>query len=230
MLKFDNANNVKGFKAKTEDEVIRVKDCTFANDIKDEKRKFFFCPCSSKDCSPICEACALSCHKHHEPSVSVEGIYECKCGVNNHVISSKLENYYNEVKRELKRKCFYYEFFKFSLNLGYYKDSETNMVICCICRDHCPIDKENLHHIKKPKKSEVCQCDKHYEENILNINQDLLKQGLDFRKYIMNFNFTLLNTVPTSHKLYFQFLKDKVEEYGKKGAISEVEQKMEANI
>ena len=229
MLQFDNVNNVKAFKAKTEDEVIKVKDCTFANDIKDEKRKYYFCPCSSKDCSPICEACASTCHKHHEPSVCVEGIYECKCGVHNHVISQNLEKYYNEVKRELKRKCFYFEFFKFTLNLGYYKDPKNNQVICSICKDFCMNDTKDFISIKKSKKTEECECEKHYEENLLNINQDLLKQGLDFKKYIMNFNFNLINTVPNSQKVYFLFLKEKLEGYEKKAAISEAEQKIEAN-
>ncbi len=229
MLQFDNVNNVKAFKAKTEDEVIKVKDCTFANDITDEKRKYYFCPCSSKDCSPICEACASTCHKHHEPSVSVEGIYECKCGVHNHVISQNLEKYYNEVKRELKRKCFYYEFFRFTLNLGFYHDPKENQVICCICRDFCISDNKDLVPLKKSKKTQVCECEKHYEENLLNINQDLLKHELDFKKYIMNFNFNLINTVPNSQKVYFQFLKEKLEGYEKKAAVSEEELKIEAN-
>ena len=231
MLNFDNANNVKAFKAKTEDEVIKVKDCTFANEIKDESRKFFFCPCSSKDCSPICQACASKCHADHKPSVFVEGIYECKCGVNNHVISEKLENYFKENSKEISKKCFYFDFFKYTLNLGYYKredldhDSETKpFIICCLCKDNCSHDDEKFIPVKNPE-NKKCMCDNHFEENILNINQDLLKPGIDFRKYILNFNYNLIDTVASSQKIYSQFIREKIEDYGKKAKNNNDEKK-----
>ena len=43
----------------------------------------------------------------------------------------------------------------------------------------------------------------------------------------MNFNFNLINVVPSSHKLYFKFLSEKVESY--KNKEDEAEQKIEAN-
>ena len=62
------------FIAKTEEEVIRVPNCTYANNNK--QAKYFLCTCTSstKGFEPICEACALLCHKTHHPTLEVSGV------------------------------------------------------------------------------------------------------------------------------------------------------------
>ena len=74
------------FKTRTEKEVIKVQDCTFANDVKTIST-FYFCSCSKEDFYPICEACAKICHAEHNPSLNIRGIYICKCGEYNHEIT-----------------------------------------------------------------------------------------------------------------------------------------------
>ena len=86
MEDYDHGHNDLYSKAKPESEVIKVPLCTFANDVKTVST-FYFCSCSKEDFFPICEACAKTCHKDHNPSLNIQGIYTCKCGESNHEIT-----------------------------------------------------------------------------------------------------------------------------------------------
>ena len=92
-----NRSNELLFKVRSKDEVIKVDNCSFINDIK-KISTFYFCSCSKEEFYPICEACAKQCHQAHNPTQTIQGIYICKCGESNHQITEENENIFKERK------------------------------------------------------------------------------------------------------------------------------------
>ena len=94
---------------KTEEEVIRVANCTYAN--PQRQSKYFLCNCSSstKGFEPICQACAFHCHKSHHPTLEISGVNKCSCGYCNHMITQEMENIAKEKTENMKTQpqCFY---------------------------------------------------------------------------------------------------------------------------
>ena len=81
------------FIAKTEQEVIRVINCTYAND-SSKHEKYYLCPCSSGTIGfePICEECSKFCRNNHHPTLEVPGINICSCELSDHMITQEMEN------------------------------------------------------------------------------------------------------------------------------------------
>ena len=138
-----NINPDLYFKAKLESEVIKVPQCTFANDVK-TVTTFYFCSCSKEDFFPICEACARTCHKDHNPSLNIHGIYTCKCGENNHEITQANEATFNQRKQSSINKCFYPKFMNITPSKGFYKYK--SKTYCAVCVEYCrkPIPKKEV--------------------------------------------------------------------------------------
>ena len=55
------------FKIKPKEEVIKIQDCAFIN-LSKKVLPYYFCSCSNHFFHPICEACAKTCHKDHNPT------------------------------------------------------------------------------------------------------------------------------------------------------------------
>jgi hypothetical protein len=98
--------NALSFKVPSKEEVIKVDNCSFINEVK-KISTFYFCSCSKEEFYPICEACAKQCHKAHNPTQTIQGIYICKCGECNHLITNENENIFKERKKTHGRLCFY---------------------------------------------------------------------------------------------------------------------------
>ena len=107
------------FKRPSTDEIIKIENCTF---MKENKKisTFYFCSCSKEEFYPICEACALKCHKIHKPTQTIRGIYICKCGECNHQITEESEKIFEERKKKQAQLCFYSKLLKVSPGAGYY--------------------------------------------------------------------------------------------------------------
>jgi hypothetical protein len=210
------------FKAKVEDEVIKVSKCTYANDIK-TSTIFYFCQCSAEDFYPICEACAQKCHKSHYPALRLEGIYTCMCGKGNHVISKDNEKRIKEKKLKMQNQCFFSKFMEITPNRGFF--TFRSSVYCSICVEYCLHKKfdELEQCIEMPEglprgnsisgnNYMTCQCEKHYEMNVITLNVDLISKP-KFHLYLQNFNFNILSKIPFSKQMYIDYFVGKIRDF-----------------
>lgn len=206
----DNDDDDLDFKAKSESEVIKVPKCTYANDSK-AASIFYLCQCSSEDFYPICQACAEKCHVKHNPALRLEGSYTCLCGKHNHVITKENERRLSEKKIKLQNQCFFSKFMEITPNKGFYQHKRN--IYCPVCVEYClnksfkdkdltPVDEE----------SSTCQCEKHYEINVINLNVDLISKP-KFHTNLQNFNFNILSKITFSKQMYIDYLVTKIAEY-----------------
>ena len=68
-----NMKNELFFNVPSKEEMIKVENCFFLNDIK-KISTFYFCSCSKEEFYPICEPCAKQCHKRHNPTQTIKGM------------------------------------------------------------------------------------------------------------------------------------------------------------
>ena len=201
------------FKTRSEKDVIKVTECTFANDVK-AISTFYFCSCSKEDFYPICEACAKKCHAEHNPSLNIRGIYICKCGECNHEITEDNIKTFYERTHKLSNFCFYRKFMNITPNEGFYKFD--NKIYCPVCINYCVdfgIDKNNLNQYKIPFDTNyVCQCSKHFEPNVVNLNLDFNSKP-KFHFHFQNVNFNILSKIPFTRDKYLNYLYQKIKEY-----------------
>lgn len=213
-LEFPNqSGDEQEFKAKSEDEVIKVPKCTYANDVK-ILSTFFFCQCSSEeDFYPICDACAQKCHKKHNPALKIDGIYTCMCGKCNHVITKENERRLKEKRQKLQNICFFNKFFDVTPNKGYFLNN--NVIHCAVCVQFCLQKKLEDPTLQSCNDDQgPCQCEKHYEINVINLNVDLISKP-KFNLNLQNFNFNILSHIPATRQMYIDYLIAKVSEYEK---------------
>jgi len=222
--KSNDTNNLSNrdidFKAKEEGDIIKVPRCTYANDIK-VKSTFFFCQCSSEDFYPVCKACAESCHADHKPGLKLTGVYICLCGKNNHVITSENNKRFQDKKISQHNQCFYSQFMKITPSRGYFrleKDGQET-ILCSVCVTYC-LDKSDTSELSQIDDDEdesqlYCECSKHYENNIINLNVDFLEKK-HFRDHFQNFNFNILAKNYVSKEKYIDFLVTKIMDYDRK--------------
>ena len=204
------------FKAKEEADIIKVAGCTYANDSK-VKSTFFFCQCSSEDFYPVCKACAESCHADHKPGLKLKGVYVCMCGKNNHVITHENNKRFQDKKISMKNHCFYSQFSKITPSRGY-KKSKDGTTYCSVCLHYCldKDQKEGLISLDVDNEEDaICQCVKHYENNIINLNVDFLEKK-HFIEHFQNFNFNILYKNMVSKEKYIDFLIALIHETGSK--------------
>ncbi len=202
------------FIAKTEEEVIRVPNCTYAND-SSKQAKYYLCPCSSgtKGFEPICEACAKFCHKNHHPTLEVPGINICSCGLSNHMITQEMENTAKEkiLASQTQAQCFYSKFFEHTPNRGYYKYE--NVTYCAVCVEYClnlKFDDNNLSNCDYGRN--VCYCPYYHEINVIKLNADFISRK-DFKKHMRNFNFNILFKIAKSKQIYLDTLINQINQY-----------------
>jgi hypothetical protein len=93
-----------------ENEIIKVPKCTYSNDVK-YSTTYYFCQCSEDLFYPICISCADKCHKHHEPSLKMEGIYQCQCGMSNHNIGTEHDERLLKRRETTSNICMFSKFF-----------------------------------------------------------------------------------------------------------------------
>jgi hypothetical protein len=198
------------FKAKAEDEVIKVAKCTYANDFKGQST-FYFCQCSVEEFYPICEACAEKCHKHHNPTLKLQGIYTCMCGKGNHHIHKENERRYNEKKLKTMNQCFFSKFMDITPHRGYFKYE--GKIICSVCVQYCcnkSFSDPEIH--LSDEIQPYCNCEKHYEVNVINLNLELLSKP-KFHLNLQNFNYNILAKITTTKHMYIDYLITKISEY-----------------
>ena len=198
------------FKAKAEDEVIKVPKCTYANDFKGLST-FYFCQCSVEEFYPICEACAEKCHKHHNPTLKLQGTYTCMCGKGNHHIHKENERRYNEKKLKTMNQCFFSKFMDITPHRGYYKHE--GKIICSVCVQYCY--NKNFTDSDIQTSDEIqpyCNCEKHYEVNVINLNLELISKP-KFNLNLQNFNYNILAKINTTKQMYIDYLITKISEY-----------------
>lgn len=192
------------FQAKGEAEVIKVPNCTYANDIR-EKSKYFLCQCSAEEFYPICEGCAKKCHSHHGPTLELEGVYTCMCGKTNHLLTPENEKRFNNKKLKSVNQCFFTKFMEITPNKGIYKHKIYQL--CSICVEYCfnkSLISQDVEEIFDDD-SYICKCPKHYELNVINLNVDLISKP-KFHFHLQNFNFNILSKIPASKEIYIEYL------------------------
>jgi hypothetical protein len=202
------------FIPKTEEEVIRVPDCTYAND-SNKNAKYFLCPCStsSKGFEPICEACAKNCHKNHHPTLEVPGMNQCFCGLNNHQITQEMEDTAKEKieNAQNQAQCFYSKFFEVTPNKGYFKYEGTTY--CAVCVEYClglKFDDVNVSPCEPGRN--ICYCPNFHEVNVIKLNADFISRR-DFKKHLRNFNFNILFKISKSKQMYIDTLINQINQY-----------------
>ena len=191
--------NALSFKVPSKEEVIKVDNCSFINEVK-KISTFYFCSCSKEEFYPICEACAKQCHKAHNPSQTIQGIYICKCGECNHLITNENENIFKERKKTHGRLCFYTKLMEVIPGQGYYKYK--GITFCGVCIRNCvnlekaEKDKVEEYKIKDVDNKELeCMCSKHFEQNLVNLNLDFASKP-KFNLCFENINFNVLSKIP----------------------------------
>ena len=207
------------FIAKTQDEVIRVPKCTYANDSKKNTR-YFLCNCSSsKGFEPICEACASFCHKSHHPTLEVPGVNTCSCGLNNHLVTQEMENTAKEKSEnaQTQAQCFYSKFFDITPNRGYYRFEGTTY--CAVCVENCLMMKfDDMALTQLEEGRHVCCCPQFHEVNVIKLNADFISRKT-FHKHMRNFNFNILFKIPKSKQIYIDALTAQISMYVSKKSV-----------
>ena len=210
-----NRSNELLFKVRSKDEVIKVDNCSFINDIK-KISTFYFCSCSKEEFYPICEACAKQCHQAHNPTQTIQGIYICKCGESNHQITEENENIFKERKKSHGRLCFYTKLMKVSPGQGFY--NYKNLTYCGVCIRNCvhlekdEKDKINEYKIKDDSENLECMCSKHFEQNLVNLNLDFASKP-KFNLCFENINFNVLSKIPLTQEKYINYLISHIQTY-----------------
>ena len=210
-----NQNNELLFKVPSKDEVIKVDNCSFINDIK-KISTFYFCSCSKEEFYPICEACAKQCHQAHNPTQTIQGIYICKCGECNHQITEENENIFKERKKSHGRLCFYTKLMEVSPGLGYFKYK--NLTYCGVCMRNCidleKDEKDKINEFKINENNELleCMCSKHFEQNLVNLNLDFASKP-KFNLCFENINFNILSKIPLTQEKYINYLITHIQNY-----------------
>ena len=195
------------FKSRSEEEVLKVPGCAYANDLK--SAIYYFCQCSHEDFFPICSACAEHCHSKHYPALRLQGSYTCLCGKNNHFVSDDNERRIAEKKGRRMNQCFFSKLMEITPNKGYYLYKNKDM--CPVCIEYChsiPITEA----IPNKNENVFCQCDKHYELNVINLNVDMLSKPF-FNKYFESINYNILSKIEYSKQIYIDYLIDKIKDY-----------------
>ena len=208
------------FIAKTEEEVIRVPNCTYANNNK--QAKYFLCTCTSstKGFEPICEACALLCHKTHHPTLEVSGVSKCYCGLTNHLITQEMESTAKEKTEnaQTQAQCFYSKFFDLTPNRGYFKYENT--IYCAVCVEHClMMDFDDIALSQVEPGRHVCACPQFHEINVIKLNADFISRKT-FHKHMRNFNFNILFKIPKSKTIYIDALTAQINMYVSKKSVN----------
>ena len=204
------------FKVPSKEEVIKVDNCSFINEIK-KISTFYFCSCSKEEFYPICEACAKQCHQAHNPTQTIQGIYICKCGECNHLITEENENIFKERKKTHGRLCFYEKIMDVSPGLGYFKYNQ--ITYCGVCIKNCvhleKDEKDKVDEFKiKPSDNEKleCMCSKHFEQNLVNLNLDFASKP-KFNLCFENINFNVLSKIPLTQEKYISYLISHIKTY-----------------
>ena len=211
----NNANNQLLLKIPTKEEIIKVENCSF---IKETKKisTFYFCSCSTEEFYPICEACALKCHKIHHPTQTIRGIYTCKCGECNHELTEENERIFQERKKKQAQLCFYSKLLQVSPGNGYF--NYKGKILCGVCINNCV----NLEKDEKDRINEFkitgdtgnleCLCEKHFEQNLVNLNLDFASKP-KFNLCFENINFNVLSKIPLTKEKYITYLITHIQNY-----------------
>ena len=203
------------FKIPSKDEIIKVENCTF---IKENKKisTYYFCSCSKEEFYPICEACALKCHKSHKPTQTIKGIYICKCGECNHQITEESEKIFEERKKKQAQLCFYSKLLKVSPGSGYF--NYKGKILCGVCINNCiTLEKDEKDRINEYKINDntdnlECLCEKHFEQNLVNLNLDFASKP-KFNLCFENINFNVLSKIPITKEKYINYLITNIQNY-----------------
>lgn len=223
--KKENSTSVKVYKPKSEDEVVKVPECTYGLDDKSNIKYSTICSCSGKSFTPICDACLETCHFpiecqecgvvcevpghiNHERLYIIKGVYDCGCGKKKHNCQEKYER--------PQKKCYDSNLYQ-DAHPGVYEYEDANgtqHLFCQNCweRDECTKDivpsdssiKET--YVKRDiRPDEACTCTRHQATNIVGLIMEFSKAFQDGRnKNIKNLNVnTLIND-----KEYKQFGSD----------------------
>ena len=211
----NNASNQLLLKIPTKEEIIKVENCSF---IKETKKisTFYFCSCSTEEFYPICEACALKCHKIHHPTQTIRGIYTCKCGECNHQLTEENERIFQERKKKQAQLCFYSKLLEVSPGNGYFKYK--GKILCGVCINNCVnLEKDEKDRINEFKITDdtgnlECFCDKHFEQNLVNLNLDFASKP-KFNLCFENINFNVLSKIPLTKEKYITYLITHIQNY-----------------
>jgi len=193
-------------------DIIKNPDCTFVQEDK-EKQFYYFCLCSEKAYFPICEVCASTCHKSHNPQIKIEGYFTCNCGLKNHTISERSQKRFEE-KSAVINNCFYQEFYSKSYNKGFYKiPSGKNICSICFFSDECnsEVEKGKSEELLITNFNGTCECDKHHTINVVTLSNELNRKIL-LNNFMLNFNFNILAICPTLKFIFIDFLNEKIKE------------------
>jgi hypothetical protein len=194
-------------------EIIKNHKCTFSSEDSD-KQIYYFCRCSKNTYAPICKSCAETCHKEHKEKFSIEGFFECSCGLHNHNITEKNEIRYKN-SLEIIPKCFYSEFYSRCFNKGFYKTyEEKNLCAICFFNPECNKEKikpdVDIDIYYYPNYFGNCQCENHNELNVVTLSNELNK-NFNFKDYMLNFNFNIINICPMLKKIFIDFMNEKLD-------------------
>ena len=211
-----NMKNELFFNVPSKEEMIKVENCFFLNDIK-KISTFYFCSCSKEEFYPICEPCAKQCHKRHNPTQTIKGIYICKCGECDHKITEENEKIFQERKKSHGRLCFYTKLMEVTPGQGYFKYK--NKIYCGVCMRNCvglekdEKDKVDEFKIKANNREALeCMCSKHFEPNLVNLNLDFSSKP-KFNLCFENINFNVLSKVPLTQEKYINYLISQIQHY-----------------
>ena len=211
-----NIDNELLFKVPSKEEVIKVENCSFINEIK-KISTFYFCSCSKEEFYPICEACAQQCHQAHNPTQTIQGIYICKCGECNHQINEENEEIFKERKKTHGRLCFYTKLMEVTPGQGFFKYKE--LTYCGVCIRNCvnleKDEKDRIEEFKiKDNNNEFleCMCSKHFEQNLVNLNLDFASKP-KFNLCFENINFNILSKIPLTQEKYITYLITHIRSY-----------------
>lgn len=196
------------FKILTENEVIKVPNCSFFNENR-VIQNYYFCQCSPTEFFPICEACTIKCHKHHSPNLKIEGIYDCQCGKCNHEITEEDEHRFISKKSQLKTNCVFSSFTDFTINMGYKKLS-TNLL-----QKHEIKSKSLATSNKLEVKSNFDlynnKNNAHYDNNDNNSQIELVGINDENKKSIFDKEFINVCNICSNTCLKSEFLKQKID-------------------
>ena len=217
-----NLMNELFFNVPSKEEMIKVENCFFLNDIK-KISTFYFCSCSKEEFYPICEPCAKHCHQKHNPTQTIQGIYICRCGECDHKITEENERIFEERKKSHGRLCFYAKIMDVTPGQGYF--NYRNKTYCGVCMRNCVTlekdEKDKIDEFKiKPEEGQIleCVCSKHFEPNLVNLNLDFSSKP-KFNLCFENINFNVLAKIPLTQEKYINYLISHIKNY-----ITKIEQ------
>ena len=197
------------------EEIIKVENCSLIKEIK-KKSTFYFCSCSTEEFYPLCEACALKCHNIHKPTQTIQGIYKCKCGECNHQITEENEKIFQERKKKKAQYCFYSKLLEVSPGSGYF--NYKGKILCGVCINNCIVlgkqekDRINEYKINDDNGNLECLCEKHFEQNLVNLNLDFASKP-KFNLCFENINFNVLSKIPLTKEKYITYLIERIHNY-----------------